>query len=62
MELASLHETPTCEYDAYRKIIDYANMVLAAYDPATACGDAVDAAMEYARERELPVSMLSEVK
>ena len=45
MEAASLHRTPDCEYDAYRKIIDYADMVLAVYDPATARGDAVDRAM-----------------
>jgi len=46
MELASHHKTPECEYNAYRKIIDYADMVLAVYDPATARGDAVDQAME----------------
>ena len=55
MEAASLHKTPTCEYDAYRKIIDYADMVLAAYDPATARGNAVDRAMEYVRRRGLLV-------
>ncbi len=55
MELASHRRTPTCELDAYRKIIDYANMVLAVYDPATARGDAVDRAMEYVKERGLPV-------
>lgn len=30
-------------------------MVLAAYDPATARGDAVDWAMEYVRRHGLPV-------
>ena len=55
MDAASLHKTSTCEYDAYRKIIDYADMVLAVYDPATARGDAVDAAMEYVTERKLSV-------
>lgn len=58
MEAASLRKTPDCEYDAYYKIIDYADMVLAAYDPATARGDAVDRAMEYAKERGLPVMLL----
>ena len=29
MALASHRKTPTCEYDAYRKIVDYADMVLA---------------------------------
>lgn len=49
MELASHRKTPECEYDAYRKIIDYADLVLAAYDPSTARGDVVDWAMEYAK-------------
>ena len=55
MEAASLHKTPTCKYDAYRKIIDYADMVLAAYDPTIARGDAVDRAMEYVTGRKIPV-------
>jgi len=55
MELASHRKTPECEYDAYRKIIDYADMVLAAYDPTTARGDAVDWAMEYIAQRGVPV-------
>ena len=58
MELASHRQTPKCEYDAYRKIIDYADMILAAYDPTTARGDAVDRAMEYAKKRGLPVMLL----
>ena len=59
MELASHRKTPTCEYDAYRKIIGYADMVLAVYNPATARGDAVDAAMEYAKDRAMPVTLLA---
>ena len=55
IELASHRWTPECEYDAYRKIIDYSGMVLAAYDPATAKDAAVDRAMEYVKERGLPV-------
>ena len=58
MEAASLRRTPDCEYDAYRKIIDYADMVLAVYDPANARGDAVDRAMEYAQARGLPMKVL----
>ena len=58
MEAAKLHKTPECEYDAYRKIINYADMVLAVYDPALATGDAVDWAMEYAKERGLPRMLL----
>ena len=57
MEAASLHWTPRCEYDAYRKIVDYADMVLAAYDPALATGNAVDRAMEYVCQRGLPVNI-----
>ena len=60
MEAASLRRTPVCEYDAYRKIIDYADMVLAVYDPATARGDAVDRAMEYAKARGLPLLKLDD--
>ena len=58
MEAASHRKTPECEYDAYCKIIDYADMILAVYDPAAARDDAVDHAMEYAKERELPVVSL----
>lgn len=50
MEAASLHRTPTCEADAYQKIIDYADILLTVYDPATKRGDAVDQAMEYAEK------------
>lgn len=60
MELASYRWTLECEYDAYRKIIDYADMVLAVYDPATARGDAVDRAMEYAKDRRLTVMLLAQ--
>jgi len=55
MELAGHRKTPECEYNAYCKIIDYADTVLAVYDSATARGDAVDRALEYARQRGLPV-------
>ena len=59
MKAASLHRTPKCEYEAYRKIIDYADMVLAVYDPTSARSDVADAAMEYAKESALPVLFLS---
>ena len=55
MEAASLHQTPTCEYDAYRKIIDYADTVLAAYDFTEARDAVVDRAMEYATNQNLPM-------
>lgn len=51
MELASLHKTPTCEYDAYRKIIGCADMLLAAYDPAKARGNARRIETEVFRSR-----------
>lgn len=59
VEAASLRHESDCEYDAYRKIIDYADMVLAVYDLATARGDAVDRAMEYVKARGLPTSLIS---
>ena len=58
MEAASLHRTPDCEYDAYRKIIDYADMVHAVYDPAEARDAAVARAMEYAESRKLPINTI----
>ena len=58
MEAASLRQTPDCEYDACRKIIDYADMVLAACGPATARGDAADRAMEYAAARRIPAAII----
>ncbi len=59
MEAASLHQTPDCDYKAYRKIIDYADMILAVYDSTMARGDVVDLAMEYVKERGLPVLPIS---
>jgi len=59
MEAASLRKTPDCEYGAYRKIIDYADMVLAVYDPTTARGDAVDRAMEYVNAHGLSMIPIS---
>ena len=58
MEAAGHRKTPDCEYDAYRKIIDYVDMVLAVYDPATAHGDAVDRAMAYVDAQECPLLQL----
>ena len=48
IEEASLHQTPECELAAYRKIIDYADTVIAVYDPDSARGDVIDRAMAYA--------------
>ena len=55
MEAASLCKTSECEYDAYRRIIGYADMVLSVYDLALARGDAVDQAMEYAGSKRMPI-------
>ena len=51
MEAESLRKTPTCENEAYRKIVDYADIILAVYDPASARDDAVDQAMQHAKEQ-----------
>ena len=61
VEAASLRWTPECEYDAYRRIIDYADSVLAVYDPATAKSCAVDRAMAYAAACGLPVTLIPPV-
>ena len=58
MEAASLHKTQDCEREAYRKIVDYADIVLAVYDPASARGDAIDGAMRYAAEQKRPILLI----
>lgn len=57
-EAARLHRTPDCEREAYRKILDYSDMLLAVYDPGTARWDAVDFAMDYAKQRGMPLMLL----
>ena len=52
METIGFHRTPECEFAAYQKIIDYADIVLAVYDPASARGDAIDQAISYAIEQQ----------
>ena len=44
----SLHPTPTSQLDAYERIIDQSDMVLAVYDAASKRSDEVDTAMDYA--------------
>ena len=58
LDVASARKTPSCELEAYRKIIDYADIVLAVYDPESARGDAVDQAMSYTEKRNLPIFTL----
>ncbi len=61
VEAASLHWTPECEYGAYRRIIDYADSVLAVYDLTTSTSSAVDRAMAYAAALGLPVTLIPPV-
>ena len=58
MEAVSLHRTPDCEYEAYRRIIDYADAVLAVYDSTSVRGDAADRAVGYAEAQGKPVIIL----
>lgn len=55
MSAVSLHPTPTSQLDAYKRIIDQSDVVLAVYDPATACGDNTDKAMAYAAALHRPI-------
>ena len=48
MTAVSLHPTPTSQLDAYKRIIDQSDMVLAVYDAASKRSDEVDTAMDYA--------------
>lgn len=47
MTAVGLHETPTAQLDAYKRIIDQSDMVLAVYDPASSGCDNVDMAMRH---------------
>lgn len=51
MEAVSLRETPSCQYEAYKKVVDCADIVVAVYDPASVRNGAVDRAIRYAIER-----------
>lgn len=48
-------KTPAAQIDAYKTIINLSQVVLAIYDPASYRGDAVDQAIDYAIELEIPV-------
>ena len=58
IEAVSLRKTATCDADAYRKIIDYADFVLAVYDPTSVRNDAVDQAMHYAQMKKCNTLMI----
>lgn len=52
------HKTPTSLLDAYLLAIDQSDFVFAVYDPASARGDAVDQAIQYAhRENKMILLM-----
>lgn len=55
LEAVSLRETASCEYDAYQRIIDYADIVLAVYDLASVRGDVIDRAMYYVKSHGKPI-------
>ena len=48
MEVISPQKTLTCQVEAYRKIIDYADFVVMVYDKESVRGDAIDSAVSYA--------------
>ena len=52
MEAISLHETLGSQYEAYKRVIDYADTVVSVYDPALAGNDAIGRVMRYATEKE----------
>jgi len=61
MELARVHRTPDCEFDAYRRIIDCADMVLAVGDLHSAKGDAADRGIAYAKTKHLAIMLIPPV-
>ena len=58
MEAVSLHWAPNCEDEAYRRVIDYADIAFAVYDAASARGDTIDRAVGYAEAQNKPLSIL----
>lgn len=55
----SMHKTQTSQLDAYRYIINKSDIVLAVYDPSSARGDDVDAAMDYAQAEKHPIILIN---
>ena len=58
MTAVSLRKTPTAQLEAYRRIIDQSDMVLAVHDPVSARGDDADKAVEYARQQGRPLLLI----
>lgn len=58
MEAVSLRRTSSCEDEAYRRIIDYADIALAVYDASSARGDTIDQAVSYAETQGKALAVL----
>ena len=58
MNAVTRRKTPTSQIDAYKYIIDQSDIVLAVYDCASARGDDVDKAMNYAEKEKRPVVLI----
>lgn len=54
----SAHKTSTSQLDAYKYIIDKSDIILSVYDPASARGDDVDKAMDYAEKKKRPTVLI----
>lgn len=55
MSAVSLQKRPKAQLEAFQSIIDQSDMLLAVYDSASARGDAVDEAIQYARSKGRPI-------
>lgn len=55
MEAVSLRETETCQLDAYRRIIDYADLALVVYDPSAVQGNTINQSLAHISSRNLPM-------
>jgi uncharacterized phage-like protein YoqJ len=58
LSMVNRHWEPDCQLTAYKRIIDQSDVVLAVYDPASACGDESDHAMRYATEKRKPTVLI----
>lgn len=55
MTVVSLQKRAGVQFEAYQSMIDQADVVLGVYDPSSARGDVVDAAMTYAQNKQRPI-------
>jgi len=58
LNAVSVHKTSVSQINAYKHIIDQSDIVLAVYDPASARGDDVDKAMNYAEKKKRPTVLV----